>query len=172
MDGQWKERAFYIHSAASAVRLAIFQPQNMSKSGLGKGTKIERQMWPMNTWNRCAIADQIEQFFIKRRRCASQAGNGFLKSPSIGLGVNGYAKIILRQRKRWVWGSMLQKRWFLLKRYLDPHECSTRSCTPRSNSWNWITNLGRFYLAAEPEESCQAICQITSLLLLPCCWMS
>jgi len=53
----------------------------------------------MNTWNRCVIADQIEEFFIKRR-CASQAGNGFRTSPSISLGENGYAKIILRQRKR------------------------------------------------------------------------
>lgn len=107
--------------------------------------------WIRGTWNRCAIADQIEWFFIKRRRCASQVGNGFLKSPSISLGVNGYAKIILRQRKCWVWGSMLQKRWVLLKRYLDPHKCSTRSRTPRSKIWirKWITNLGRYYVDAE-----------------------
>lgn len=103
---------------------------------LGKGTKIERQMWLMNTCNGCVIADQIEQFFIKRR-CASQAGNG-------------YAKIILRQRKRWVWGPMLQKRWFFyLKISWSPTnaqpEAVRQGPTPETES------PGRYHVASEPQ---------------------
>lgn len=88
--GQWKVSALSIYSAASAVRLAIFQPRNMSKiEGWQKAQKLK---------GKCDRGIRVVGH-CDRGICASQAGNRFLKSPSISLRVNGYAKIILRQRK-------------------------------------------------------------------------
>lgn len=106
--------------------------------------KIERQVWQRNTWNSCAIADQIERFFFKRR-CASQAGNGFLKSPSISLGENGYAKDSPASKKMLSMGVDASKNMiFYLKISWTPDKCSTRCPTLRSNSWNWTSDLGRY----------------------------
>jgi hypothetical protein len=107
------------------------------------------------------------------RRCASLAGNTFLKSPSISLGVNGYAKLILRQRKCWVWGLMLQKNMiFDLKISLKtPHKRSTRYYTPMSISCNWTTNFGWCDVVADLQEG-DTKYRIKSLIRHRYCWMA
>jgi hypothetical protein len=110
MVGQWKVSAFSIHSAASAVRF-IYHVQKWS----GK----RHENWKANvTEEYVEVCHCGSNWMIQR--CASQAGIGFLKSPSISLGVNGYAKIILRQIKCWVWGLMLHKNMIFDLKYLEP----------------------------------------------------
>lgn len=62
--------------------------------------------------------------FLKKkvRGSSSQAENRILKSPSISQEEWGHAKIILRQRKFWIWGLMPQKKnMFFLKISWTPH---------------------------------------------------
>lgn len=110
----------------------MFQPETCLK------LKAGQKSWGMKgngDWGKHGMVVHwgSEWLFLKKRRgSSSQAENRILKSPSISQEELGHAKIILRQRKCWVWGLMPHKKHVFLKHILNPHYNSTKKAVAES----------------------------------------
>ena len=107
MVGQWKYSAFSIYSAASAVRLTMFQYWNMSGiEGWAKVMRNERQ-WCLRKIG-MVLPLRMSETILENKKMLITGKEQNSEQPSISQEDYGFPRTTLRQRKCWVWGFMLQ----------------------------------------------------------------